>query len=149
MHCLLIHPIVVPFKETIVVSRCLDPNIMSQNNNALYYTNIDLGKCMFSGSCKRPQNFIEQKQSSYGSNTKRKKSRFIPKIFNQEHLFESLSLRNNSPNKLPQTKWFRGFKLYHRKTGRESTGRDHLIHPIPYACNLSVMQFIRVIDAEP
>ena len=99
---------------------CLEPNIMSQDNNALYYTNIDLGKCMFSGSCKRPQNFIEQKQSSYGSNTKRKKSRFIPKIFNQEHLFESLSLRNNSPNKLPQTKWFQGFKLYHRKTGRES-----------------------------
>ena len=60
------------------------------------------------------------KHSYYGSNTKRKKSRFIPKIFNQEHLFESLSLRNNSPNKLPQTKWFQGFKLYHRKTGRES-----------------------------
>ena len=109
-----------PFSRNNRSTRCLEPNIMSQKNNAMIYTNIDAGKCVHSGSCKRPQNFIEQKQSYYGSNAKRKKSRFILKIFNQEHLFESLSLRNNSPNELPQTKWFQAFKLLPRETARES-----------------------------
>lgn len=127
-------------------TRCSEPNIMSQKNNALNYTNIDAGKCVHSGSCKRPHNFIDQKQSCYGSNAEKKKSRFILKIFNQEHLFESLSLRNNSPNELPQTKWFQGFKLYHRKTARES------IIQRSFDASNSVclqLQFFRVIDAEP
>ena len=108
------------FARNIHQGERLESNIIGQKNNALHFTIMDPGKCVFSGTFKRPQRFKGFKHSLYGSNTKRKKSRFILKLFNQEHLFEGLSFRNNSPCHSPQLKWNQGFKLYHTKPERES-----------------------------